>query len=81
MVSPRKRILQTNIETRSQTPLDKVKGKAFPRAFKTYRFYLDVRKPPVSLLEDIKYLGGVSKKLLTPNRRIIDLRGVDGFKF
>ncbi len=62
MVSPRKRILQTNIETRSQTPLDKVKSKVFPRAFKTYRFYLDVRKPPLTLLEDIKYLGGVSRK-------------------
>ena len=60
MVSPRKRILQSNIETRSQTPLQKVQSKSVPRAFKSYRFYLDVKKLPQSLIQDIKNLGGVS---------------------
>ena len=53
---------QSNIETRSQTPLDKVKRKVgVPRAFKSYRFYLDIKgKTPSSLIDDIINLGGVS---------------------
>ena len=62
MVSPRKRILQTNIETRSQTPASvKSSRTRVPQVFKPYRFYLDIKgKSPASLIEDIRGLGGVS---------------------
>ena len=62
----KKKILQTNIETRSQTPPDKVKGRhqiqIYPRIFKKIRFFLDSKQAPQSLLKDIKILGGVSIK-------------------
>jgi len=55
VVSPRKRILQTNIETRSNTPLEKGKSRGLPQPFRNYKFYLDIRgKTPPSLLSEIK---------------------------
>jgi len=66
VVSPRKRILQTNIETRSNTPLEKAKSRGLPQPFRNYKFYLDIRaKTPSSLLSEIKNLGGQIEECLS----------------
>ena len=58
MVSPRKRLLQTNAENRPKTQLDRIRNRVIPG----YKIYLDLRNPPLHLVEDLKFFGAVSSK-------------------
>ena len=68
MVSPRKRLLQTNAENRPKTKFDRLRNRVIP----DYKLYLDLRNPTLykHLIEDLKFFGAVSRKycqLLAPN--------------
>ena len=79
MVSPRKRLLQTNAENRPKTQLDRIRNRVIPG----YKIYLDLRNPPLHLVEDLKFFGAVSSKYV---RQLYDNFGelwgcIKGLKF